>query len=571
MTRLKTLGLMNNTQMAGALPSRLVSLRRLEGLLTGGTDLCAPADPRFQNWLESLWKRRVEPCSRGRLPMAVLTQAVQSREFPVPLVAGEEALLRVFVTASRVGGETIPPVRARFYVNERETYVVDIPGKSAAIPTEVQEKSLDSSANATIPGPEIRPGLELVVEVDPDGTLDPGAGLTKRIPETGRMAIDVQTLPVFDLTVIPFLLTEDPDSSVIDLAKGMAADPEGHELLWMTRMLLPVGKLDVTAHEPVLTSSRRSVLHETEAIRVMEGGSGHYMGMSATFPFSEALQPGRSISVVPHAGAIAHELGHNLNLSHAPCGNAGWPDPSFPETDGSIGAWGYDFREGGQLVPPSRPDLMSYCGPDEWISDYHFTNALRYRLQTAATGASSSLVAAPARSLLSHNAGGEPPLAAPARTLLLWGGVDTKGAPYLEPAFVVDAPASLPRSTGEHQIIGRTAAGDELFSLTFEMPKVADGDGRSSVAFALPSPPEWANSLASITLSGPGGSVTLDQNTNRPVTILRNPRSGQIRAILRGAAAVPPDVNATVSALSLDPGLERLTSRGIPDPEDWTR
>jgi hypothetical protein len=48
-------------------------------------------------------------------------------------------------------------------------------------------------------------------------------------------------------------------------------------------------------------------------------------------------------------------------------------------------------------------------------------------------------------------------------------------------------------------------------------------------------------------------------------------RNGQNRGILRGAAATAQDVNATVSVLSLDPGLERLTSRGIPDPEDWIR
>ena len=203
-------------------------------------------------------------------------------------------------------------------------------------------------------------------------------------------------------------------------------------------------------------------------------------------------------------------------------------------------------------MPPSRPDLMSYCGP-RWISDYHFTNALRYRLHTAAPEGLSSLVATPARSLL------------------LWGGVGAGGAPFLEPAFVVEAPASLPRSTGEYGIIGRTGAGDELFSLSFEMPQVADGDGRSSFAFVLPVQPEWPDQLASITLSGPGGSVTLDQDTNRPITILRNPRTGQIRGILRGAAAAPPNVDATVSALSLDPGLERLTSRGIPGPDDWTQ
>ena len=195
---------------------------------------------------------------------------------------------------------------------------------------------------------------------------------------------------------------------------------------------------------------------------------------------------------------------------------------------------------------------MSYCGP-YWISDYHFTNALRYRLHTAASGGQSSLVAAPARSLL------------------LWGGVDAGGTPFLEPAFVVEAPASLPRSTGEYQIIGRTADGDELFSLPFQMPEVADGDGSSSFAFVLPVQPEWPESLASITLSGPGGSATLDDKTDRPVTILRNSRTGQIRGILRDGSAAALARDDAVSALSREPDMEALNSRGIPDSEDWTR
>ena len=135
----------------------------------------------------------------------------------------------------------------------------------------------------------------------------------------------------------------------------------------------------------------------------------------------------------------------------------------------------------------------------------------------------------------------------------------------------MEAPASLPRSTGEYEISGRSGAGDELFSLSFEMPQVADGDGRSSFAFVLPVQPEWADQLASITLSGPGGSVTLDQDTDRPVTILRNPRTGQIRGILRDRSDAPRVRDDAVSALSQEPGMEVLTSRGIPDPDDWTR
>ena len=61
--------------------------------------------------------------------------------------------------------------------------------------------------------------------------------------------MDVRALPVFDLTLVPFVWSETRDSSIVDLVQAMAADPEGHELLGMTRTLLPVASLDVRAHE----------------------------------------------------------------------------------------------------------------------------------------------------------------------------------------------------------------------------------------------------------------------------------------------------------------------------------
>ena len=433
MASLKGLFLSKNAGMSGPLPTQLTSLR-LEVLQAEGTDLCAPSDTSLQNWLAHIPRRRIASCF---LPLAYLTQAVQSRQFPVSLIAGEEALLRVFVVAQRATDESLPPLRARFYRNGAETYLVDIPGKSARIPNWVAESYLDTSVNAEIPGWVVQPGLEMVIDIDPEATLDPGLGVTKRMPESGRMPVDVRAMPPFDLTVIPFLWSQNPDSSIIDLASGMALDPKGHSLLWATHTLLPIGELDVKAHESVLTSTNNvfDLLSETEAIRALEGASGYYMGMMAgavTGANGVAYHPGWSNFSKPDPRVIAHELGHNLSLYHAPCGNPLLKDPSFPQSNGSIGAWGYDFREDGRLVPPSQPDLMSYCRPP-WISDYHFTNALGYRLHTAAGGEMSSLVAV-----------------AP-RALLLWGGVDAGGAPFLEPAFVVDAPASLPQSSGRVQ------------------------------------------------------------------------------------------------------------------------
>ena len=560
LTNLETLILSHNTRMSGALPVDMNRLGQLDELLAADTGLCAPSDAGFRGWLVGIQRQRLASCDP---PPAYLTQAVQSRRFPVSLVAGEEALLRVFVTAPDASGETVPPVRARFYVDGQEVYVAEIPGGSASIPDEVDEGSLEASANARVPADFVQPGLEFVVEVDPAGTLGSGLGLTRRIPETGRLPVDVRAMPVFDLTVIPFVQSSNPDTSIVELVEAMAADPEGHELLWDTRTLLPIGDLEVTAHESVMvdTDNAHSLLAETTMIHAMEGAGGHYAGTMAGLVTGDAAGVaylgGKTSFVTTDSFVIAHELGHNMGLLHAPCGADRVLDRVFPSADGAIGAWGYDLREGGRLVSQAIPDLMSYCRRPHWISDYHFTNALGFRWSGAVSARSSTTVDVETSQS-----------ATTVRSLLLWGGVDGVGAPFLEPAFVVEAPASLPLSTGDYRIIGRTANGEELFSLAFEMPEVSDGTGGSSFAFTLPIEPGWSEELAGVTLSGPGGAVTLDEDTNRPVTILRNPATGQVRGVLRDRpeAAAAPALAPGVAAFA---EIEALTSRGLPDPEDW--
>ncbi len=568
LTRLTELDLSGNSGLAGGLPTELTGLGGLETLLAVGTDLCAPSDPGFQDWLEGIHRLRVATCVSDSATFAYLVQAVQSREYPVPLVSGEKALLRVFVTSRSPTTSVIPPVRARFYVDGTEIYVADIPARAASLPTEVYEGDLSRSSNAEIPGEIVRPGLEMVVEIDPGETLDPGLVTASRIPDTGRMAVDVREMPVLHLTVIPFLWSVDPHRGAVEAAEAMEADPEGHELLWKSRTLLPIKDFEVTARDPVMTSTSPEefgpLFDETEAIRAMEGGNGHYMGTISKPGFVKSS--GRAIVGEPvfisrlHPTTIAHELGHTMGLYHAPCGGAGGLDPAFPSPDGSTGAWGYDFRHGGALASPYRPDLMSYCGP-AGISDYHFANALRFRLFDEGPPQAASLIAQ----------GEGPPrpaslIAREAKSLLLWGGMDAQGHPFLNPSFVVDAPSKLPRGPGEHRITGRSGSGEELFSVGFAMPEVADGDGSSSFAFVLPVEPGWAVRLASITLSGPGGSVTLDSDTDSPLYVLVDPSTRQVRGILRDLP------QAAASALVHQAGtdsLDVLFSRGIPDAAAW--
>ena len=173
---LRGLGLTGNPRMSGPLPTELTSLGRLDRLLAGDTGLCAPADPAFMAWLDRVHTRRVAPCAGREAPAAYLVQAVQSRAFPVPLVAGRPALLRVFPTAARAAGAGVPAVRARFFVDGRETHVEYVPGGSGAIPTGVAEGSLATSVSAGIPGSVVRPGLEMVDRGRPGRDARPRAG-----------------------------------------------------------------------------------------------------------------------------------------------------------------------------------------------------------------------------------------------------------------------------------------------------------------------------------------------------------------------------------------------------------
>ena len=371
-TNLRALWMGNNSGLSGPMPTGLTGLTHLQMLKAGGTGLCAPQDEAFLTWLAGVPFHRLARCD---IATAYLTQTVQSREFPVPLVAGRPALLRVFVTSEQPTTAGLPEVRATFYVDEAEVHMAEIAAQTRTIPTDVDEGDLTRSVNADIPGSVIRAGLEMVIEIDPDGTLDASLGIAQRIPATGRMQVEVVDLPDFQLMVVPFLHETEPDSSILDITAGMASDPEGHEMLAATRMFLPVGEWDVELHGPVVTSDDFGfqILNETEMIRLVEGRSGYWLGLQG--PVRYGLLgvayniPSWSSFSQPLSTTIAHEIGHNMGLYHAPCGGAGGPDPLYPHEWGVIGSWGYD-RENKRVVSPFAPDLMSYCG-GQWISDYH--------------------------------------------------------------------------------------------------------------------------------------------------------------------------------------------------------
>ena len=285
----------------------------------------------------------------------------------------------------------------------------------------------------------------------------------------------------------------------------------------------------------------------------MEGAKGYYMAIfrskGARGLRGLAQRPGYISQSILDENVIAHELGHNLSLRHAPgCGAVG-PDPEYPYEDGAIGAWGYNFINE-SLVSPATSDIMTYCDL-QWISDYSFTRALAHRSQAE----SAPLAAAYASST---------------RGLLIWGGLDENEKPFLEPAFVVSAPPSLPRIDGPYRLTGEDDNGNNLFSMPFGIPEYGCGGKGGTFAFILPVQDDWADRLAHIALSGPEGVSILNGEDGPSATLLLDRATGNVRGILRDwseAAAKRP----AARYLPSEPELEVLTSRGIPDAASWAR
>ena len=560
---------------AGDTLSRLVAVTRREGsvsqyiqfdsLPATPSDLCG-ANPCFRGMTPVAGDPLVlvnPPDLKVEAQTAYLVQATQSYAGKVPLVADREALLRVFVTADFLNAYR-PAARATFYLDDEEIHVADLT-PPVGLPRRVQEGSLNASFNAMIPDSVLQPGLEMVVEIDPDSTLSTLTGSQMRIPATGREALDVRTLPSLDVTLVPVALSSDvsrgDNAEVAALVKDMGAS-NSHAALQETQVLLPLSELNISVREPYTTQADTleeggfGLLDEIHLLRFIEaGGTNEYYHGILAWPASRYFRSwgfggvayiggwaGLTLSHIegvyrgdgPFGSTLAHELGHNLTLRHAPGCGAGGPDPNYPYDEAYTGVWGVDFSTGGdfgRLISPARyRDFMSYCDPP-WTSDFSFTKALEYRM---------GLPPAPAAAT-----GGS----AVERTLLLWGRVQDDGELRLEPVFEWDTPVKLPTSPGPYRLEGVNAAGERMFSMSFTPDRVDHGG--AGFLFAVPVEEGQADELERVTLTGPEGITTLDRSNGGGGAIVTSRSSGRILSIVRDWSQVRPEALGTAAEISV--------------------
>ena len=513
---LKTLTLNDNAGLEGLLPPQVTDLTSLEVLQYENTRLCLPPTRAYSTWVQGVDVVEGAVCDnleevKSALPVVYLTQAIQRPAGDVPLIAGRDALLRVFLTSDAPNAFYEPAVVARFSHDGEEVYRVKIAPEVAALPTFVYEGDVQQSYNAVIPGDHIQPGLEFVIDADPDGVVPWAAGSEIRFPSSGAAVVDVVEVPPMALTVVPVVEAEAPDTSIYSWTNGISDDSRQVGLL---RYAFPFSEFRARSRETHVTSQNlaseegqwRLVL-ELEALHAVERDSSYWYGVASSVRgyVRGVARLGGPVSMgkasVPE---LAHEVGHNLNLEHAPCGNPFQTDPRFPHRGGGIGAWGYDFRDGTLVSPQDGRDIMGYCYAQGWLSDYYFEKVVSYR---NALGADAKLAASRSQSEL----------------LVVWGGV-VDGQLRVEPAIRATSTERLPDGPGPYRIEG-SADGAVEFSLSFTPGE--DQWGNKYFVFMIPS-----GSLDRITLTGPEGTATISVDDERTISIVRDSATGRIRAIL---------------------------------------
>ena len=549
LSELTELRVHGNIGLEGALPFGVRRMDQLRLLDFDETGLCASPSSSFQAWFTAIPETAGAVCDNPEevtvsLSTVYLTQSVQSPSREVPLVANRDALLRAFVTADEPRGYFEPEVVAVFSKLGEEVHRVVMTRGDNQIPAEVDEGDLRLSYNAVIPAEVVVPSIQLLVEVDPDGTLPLTAESRTRFPPLATEQLDVVRVPPMELTLVPVLEEAAPDTSVLAWVRGVSADSPQVELL---KHAFPFAEFSVSPYEAYYTSldittgaGHVALMGELQVLRAAAGSRGYYYGVAASLGGlgGRARLPGWVSIGVRSPIILAHEVGHNLSLRHAPCGGPYGIDRAFPYRDGSIGVFGYDFRNGSVVSPNLGTDIMTYCDTSPWISDYHFNKVIDFRARMPSDMARAGAATA-------H---------APSDVLVLWGGV-ADGELQLEPVYSMHAAPRLPETGGAYRISGIGVDGRALLALDFTPGE--DAYGGKHFFFLVPIESEWEESLERIILSGPEGQVAVDREDDRAITVVTERGSGRIRAILRDWEGVLP------LPLAAEGELEIATTRGL--------
>ena len=271
------------------------------------------------------------------------------------------------------------------------------------LPAEGAEVPLDILLDVTEPHPAAGYRTELVFDLPAEQNL-PGGEVAVRLTSEGRTT--EERLPLFGEVVERVSMTWIPISTPNYPAPGIGAgymdDIVPH--LPVARHRSRVGR--PLAYQATGEEEGGSDYAYFELVKQVEmhhavyacGPGDHYFSIYDYYGLSAAglvpsytagfgdPQSGRLLVWSPSDNTAdedktvyAHEFGHVLGVSHAPCGDLSDDDKNYPYDDGGIGPHRIWHWPTGSFVDDQsgRHDLMSYCNPQA-TGDYTYQMALHY-------------------------------------------------------------------------------------------------------------------------------------------------------------------------------------------------
>ncbi|TVP45783.1 MAG: hypothetical protein EA350_08400 [Gemmatimonadales bacterium] len=295
-----------------------------------------------------------------------VVQVSQSEDQGVTLVQGRGALFRGFVRRTGTGD-----VGVRLIVRNGGAVVQDVPITIAQpIPSTTPSRSDASTTfTAEIPGSHVQAGMSYTFRIE-SGELS--SEVTRSPAVLARDPLHVRFIPIrVDSTGTVGDVNASSMGTYMGLWEGLpfpsATGEMRPEYLYTGPPVTEAG------------STWTRLIGEVQSIRIDDGSSALYYGVVQREGPSAGVAGIGYVGYPTSVGAsnystgirrivFNHEVGHNLNQMHSPCGNASGTDPNYPHADGRMGEYGMWL---GSITPPGTPDVMGYCngiamGPYTW-------------------------------------------------------------------------------------------------------------------------------------------------------------------------------------------------------------
>lgn len=321
-----------------------------------------------------------------------VSQAIQTDTNSVPLVANRPTLVRV-MAKTEVGAEPAN-ISVTLSGSRGGSSLGTLNLGTATIPASPSRSVYDSTFNVQLPSDWLTGQVILTAKVDANGVLFDSNQANNVRTQTAVF----NTVPDLNIVVVPIDYTHQ-GSFAPGFYPGNRVDYISD---WIMRTF-PVANVNVVirnSNYPFEGNLQQSgswldLLSEMRTLKGTETGTQY--GPTVYYGFVPIKNGGdqwffSGIAGIGYVGGFrasvglnlgngsstgelaAHEVGHNLGRSHAPCGGASGTDPGYPYSGASIGQYGLDRIDSSPqlLAPTDYVDVMSYCDP-VWISDYTYT------------------------------------------------------------------------------------------------------------------------------------------------------------------------------------------------------